>query len=104
MNNCSLPPIEAIPDIPAPPTTCKEPVVAEDEFIVPLPILVNPPNSFIATVCPAEAEIIGKPEISLTENISPEDLSAFFIAIDKNEDGLISYDEFMKASKDESTK
>ena len=30
--------------------------------------------------------------------ISAEDLSAFFIAADKNEDGLISFDEYMKAS------
>eukprot|EP00356_Strombidium_inclinatum_P001967 CAMPEP_0170479202 /NCGR_PEP_ID=MMETSP0208-20121228/519_1 /TAXON_ID=197538 /ORGANISM="Strombidium inclinatum, Strain S3" /LENGTH=96 /DNA_ID=CAMNT_0010751555 /DNA_START=24 /DNA_END=314 /DNA_ORIENTATION=+ len=30
--------------------------------------------------------------------ISAEDLSAFFIASDKNEDGLISFEEYMKAS------
>ena len=30
--------------------------------------------------------------------ISSEDLSAFFIATDKNEDGLISFQEYMKAS------
>ena len=38
-----------------------------------MPIWVYPPNSFKFIVCPAEAEITGKPEISLTENISPED-------------------------------
>ena len=30
--------------------------------------------------------------------ISPEDLSAFFIAADKDEDGMISFQEYMKAS------
>ena len=30
--------------------------------------------------------------------ISNEDLSAFFIAADKNEDGLISFKEYMAAS------
>ena len=30
--------------------------------------------------------------------ISPEDLSAFFIASDKNEDGRISFEEYMSAS------
>ena len=31
-------------------------------------------------------------------SVTAEDLSAFFIAADKNEDGLISFDEYMKAS------
>ena len=39
----------------------------------PLPIWVYPPNSFRFIVCPADAEMTGKPEISLTENISPDD-------------------------------
>jgi Ca2+-binding EF-hand superfamily protein len=31
-------------------------------------------------------------------HISQEELSAFFIASDKNEDGLIDYDEYLHAS------
>lgn len=67
----NVPPITALPVIPKPPDTTNDPVDEDDALMEPLPILVNPPNSLIVTVCPAEALIIGNPDISLTEKISP---------------------------------
>ena len=73
LETLTVPPIFAFPVIPSPPETTNEPVVVENEFIDPLPICVYPPNSLKVTVCPADALMIGRPDISLTEKISPVD-------------------------------
>lgn len=67
----TVPPIKAFPVTPRPPDTTKPAFVVDDAFALPSPIFVTPPNSFKVTVCPADADIIGKPDMSLTENISP---------------------------------
>ena len=63
--------------IPTPPETTNAPVVVEDEFIDPLPKWVNPPNSLKVTVWPADALIIGRPDISPTLKIQPDERLLF---------------------------
>ena len=69
----AVPPINAFPVTPRPPETTNTAFEEELALTVPSPTFVTPPNSLIVTVWPADAAIIGRPDMSLTENISPVD-------------------------------
>ena len=55
-------------------------------------------NDFISFDLNQDGNVDAQEVRSVYPEISQEDLSAFFIATDKNENGLIDFDEYMHAS------